>query len=257
MKFGCSAILYLFLLSSLIAGCAGANHKSVVFDLSHKEIFSPRQKTGMSYVDLAQKFTDAGFTTKIQDRKITQESLKTANVLVLGGPMTPFSDQELKDIAGFVSDGGKLLVMLHISQPASALIEVFGIQATAVIVRQDIDQIDGSNQNFFASRTENHPLTEGVKKIGLFGTWGLRGDPRVGAQMIVSTAEEAFADLDQNSMFTAKEPRASFGAVGVNSYGQGKVVVVSDDAPLIDSYLNVGDNAKLADNIVRWFDRED
>lgn len=185
MKFGCSAILYLFLLSSLVTGCSGANHKSVVFDLSHKEIFSPRQKTGMSYVDLAQKFTDAGFTTKIQDRKITQESLKTANILVLGGPMTPFSDQELKDIAGFVSDGGKLLVMLHISQPASALVEVFGIQATAVIVRQDIDQIDGSNQNFFASRTENHPLTEGVKKIGLFGTWGLRGDPRVGAQMIV------------------------------------------------------------------------
>ncbi|MBI5586751.1 MAG: DUF4350 domain-containing protein [Deltaproteobacteria bacterium] len=232
-------------------GAKKAAHGKTVFDLAHAEIFSPVQTGPLHYSAFYEGFKRAGEDVMVSAVNITPESLEGVKTVVFAGPSRDVWPSEVDSLVKFVHDGGNLLVLLHISKPVARLTEPFGIIVSNFVVSEPENNIGGQSQDFYVSKLAPHPVTEGVKKIAVFGTWGLMTENK--AQTVAATSDKAWADLNRNRVLDKGEPVQSFGIVAVNQFGKGKVVVVTDDAPFANKFINEGDNKKFTDNIIRWF----
>jgi len=164
--------------------------------------------------------------------------------------MVEYSSPEIDKIEKFVKEGGSLLVLLHIAPPLARVTERFGIVLSNAVISETENLIDGKSQDFYARHISPHPVTEGVSSVALYGTWGLL--PEKGAQVVAATGDNAYPDFNRNRVRDEGEPNIKVGVVAVCEFGKGKVVVVADDAPLANAFLSMGDNLKLATNIVSW-----
>ncbi len=226
-------------------------HFNVAFDMAHNEIFSPENEGKLHYSTFYKGFKKAGAKTSVNMRLVTPEVLKDLDAYVIAGPASPFITPEIMTLQGFVHDGGSLLVLLHISSPVARLTESFGIIVSNFVVSEKENTIEGKSQDFFVKDLAPSKVTEGLKKIAVFGTWGLMTERN--ARVVARTSDKAWADLNRNRTKEKDEPTQSFGIVAVKKFGAGRVIVVADDAPFANSFINIGDNARLAQNIINWF----
>lgn len=222
-----------------------------VFDGSHQEIFSPVSRGELDYSDFADRFAAAGSAVAINSEKITSQALEGVRTYVVAGPTQEPGPHEIAALNSFVSNGGNLLVLLHISSPAARLTESFGILVSNFVLADREGNIEGQAQDFLVTRFADHPVTKGLGKIAVYGTWGLMAEKR--SVEVATTSEKAWADLNRDRKFDPGEPEARFGIIAVSAYGNGKVVVVADDAPFSNRFIGEADNSALADNIVGWF----
>lgn len=243
-------------LPSLAAGkvkhkAAKKTHYNVAFDLGHNEIFSPLNDGKLHYSNFYKSFQEAGANAGVNELLVTPEVLKDVDAYVIAGPASPFITPEIMALQGFVHDGGSLLVLLHISSPVARLTESFGIYVSNFVLSEGKNLIEGESQDFFVTDFAPSPVTKGLKKIALFGSWGLMAER--GALVVARTSDKAWADLNRSRTLEPDEPVQSFGIVAVREFGAGRVVVVADDAPFANSFETAGDNSLLADNIINWF----
>jgi len=227
------------------------NHYNVVFDMAHNEIFSPENDGKLHYSSFYKGFQEAGAKASVNLRLVTPEVLKGTDAYVIAGPARPFITPEIGALRGFVHNGGSLLVLLHISEPVARLTESFGILVSNFVVSEEENTIRGKSQDFIVKDIAPSPVTKGLKEIAVFGSWGLMTER--GAVTVARTSKKAWADLDRNRAHDKKEPTQSFGIIAVREFGAGRVVVVADDAPFANAFINAGDNAALAQNIINWF----
>lgn len=223
----------------------------VVFDASHGEIFSPVKKGPLNYTDFSGSLKKKGAEVSQNSGKVTLQSLAGVKTYVIAGPTKPLGGDEASAILDFVENGGNLLILLHISPPVAELTESFGILVTNFVISEPEGTIKGKSQDFYVTRFTKHPVTGGLKKLAVYGTWGLMAEQ--GAEVVASTSEKAWADTNRNRAFDKDEPVQAFGIVAVKTHGKGKVAVVADDAPFANQFFKEADNRKLADNIMRWF----
>ncbi len=223
----------------------------VAFDMAHNEIFSPENNGRLHYSSFYQGFKKAGAQASVNMRTITPEILKDLDAYVIAGPASPLITPEILALKGFIGDGGSLLVLLHISGPVARLTEAFGIVVSNFVVSEENNTIEGRSQDFYVTDISDSPVTKGLKKIAVYGTWALLPDNEQSA--VAKTTEKAWADLNRNRVKDKGEPTQAFTIVAVKQYKAGRVVVVADDAPFANAFINVGDNAKLASNIIEWF----
>ena len=222
-----------------------------VFDLSHAEIFSPVQTGPLHYSAFYEGFRQAGENVSVSMVKVTPDSLKGVKTFVFAGPSRELWPDEIEALVKFVRGGGNLLVLLHISSPVARLTEPFGIVVSNFVISQPEDNIAGHSQDFLVTKLRKHPLTNGVKKIAVYGTWGLLTEK--GAVTVAATSDKAWADLNRNRTKDANEPVQSFGIVAASEFGRGRVVVVADDAPFANRFINDADNKRFSDNVIKWF----
>ncbi len=222
-----------------------------VFDGSHSEIFSPVNRGELDYSGFADKFNAAGSTVAINREKITQQTLEGVRSYVIAGPTEELGPHEMAALHSFVSKGGNLLVLLHISSPVARLTESFGILVSNFVLAEQSGNIGGQPQDFHVTRFTDHPVTKGLTKIAVYGTWGLMAEKK--SIEVAATSDKAWADLNRDRKLDEGEPVASFGIIAISGYGSGKVVVVADDAPFANKFLKEADNGRLADNLVGWF----
>jgi len=239
-------ICSLFLLS--LSGSAVS--AEVYFDTSHRVIFHPSSEQHLGLKKFVSLFSEGGNNVEIGDYPLGILDTGAVDVLVLPGSMVPYSEEEIAFIEKFVNKGGRLLVLLHIAPPLARLTERFGIILSNAVISENENLIDGKSQDFLAKDIASHELTKGVSGIALYGSWGLLAEGP--GKVIASTSENAFADFNRNRRLDRGEPKVKMGVVAVSNYGKGKVVVVADDAPLANAFLDIGDNRKFAKNIVSW-----
>ena len=197
-----------------------------------------------------------GVTVSVGDLDFTKRGFEGIQTLVLPGSMIPYKKTEIDLIESFVNGGGNLIVLLHISSPFARLTERFGIIVSNMVISERQNLIDGKSQDFFAKEIKHHEITSGINEIALYGTWGLLAEK--GAVVVISTTEHAWADGNRNRVYDAGEPVVGkVGVVAVAQPGKGKVVVIADDAPMANAFLGVGDNLRLANNIVDWMTGKD
>lgn len=224
-----------------------------VFDGSHKEIFSPVSRGELDYSAFADKFSSAGSAVAVNHGRISPQALEGVKTYVIAGPTEEIGPHEMGAIHSFVSRGGNLLVLLHISSPVARLTESFGILVSNFVLAEQSGNIGGEPQDFLVTRFTPHPVTEGLGKIAVYGSWGLMAERN--STEVANTSDKAWADLNRDRKLDEGEPLASFGIIAVAGYGSGKVVVVADDAPFANRFIGEADNGRLADNIVGWFNK--
>lgn len=222
-----------------------------VFDLSHAEVFSPVKQGPLHYSDFYEMIRRSGAEVSVNNARIDARSLDRVKTYILAGPSRELKAEEAGALKDFVNKGGNLLVLLHISSPVARLTESFGIIVSNFVIAEGEDIINGQAQDFYVSRFSQHPVTAGLNRIAVFGTWGLMAEK--GAAIAASTSDKAWADLNRNRKYEKNEPVQPFGIIAVNDAAGGKVVVVADDAPFANKFIVEADNKKLAENILRWF----
>lgn len=224
---------------------------TTLFDLSHSEIFSPVKEGPLNYTSFHDLLKQSGEEVGINKEPVTPARLARIKTYIIAGPVHPFSSEEISALESFVKKGGNLLVLLHISPAVAQLTNSFGIVVSNFTLGETTDLIDNKSQDFFVTNFGPHPVTSGLEKIAVYGTWGLMTNEP--AMTVAATTGMAWADMDRNRKFDKGEPRQEFGIVAVTEFGKGKVVVVADDAPFANKFIGQADNRRLAENIIRWF----
>lgn len=222
-----------------------------IFDLSHSEIFSPVKKGPLHYSDFYESLKKSGETVGVNNSKITAKTLEGVKTYIIAGPSKDLGRDEIEALRGFVNSGGNLLVLLHISSPVARLTEPFGIIVSNFVIAEKTDTIKNQSQDFYVTRFNPHPITNGLKKIAVFGSWGLMAEGP--AKVLASTSDKAWADMNRNRSFDKDEPVQSFGVLAAAGLGNGKIVVVADDAPFANQFIGEAENRQLAENIMKWF----
>ena len=246
-------------LAVFLSGCSsfqGSSKKQAVFDMSHKEIFSPSAETEMGLSNFSKALSDHGYKLKINQQPLAAGTLNGAKLLVLAGPMTELTQEEQKAVTDFIKKGGSLLVMIHISQPVISLAEKFDIQPSISTVCDQANPVEDSPQDFYVSDFGDHPLGAKVERLAVFGTWALRTRDGSAASIVARTSKKAWADLNQDRLLGEDEPQDSYGIVAVSDLGNGKVVFCADDAILINKFMEVGDNKRFGENLISWFENK-
>jgi hypothetical protein len=178
--------------------------------------------------------------------------LSKYNTYIIAGPTMEFTNAEIAAFHQYVANGGNLLVLLHISSPVARLTESFGILVSNVVISEVADTIKDESQDFYVTRLADHPITKGIQRIAVYGTWGLMAEGD--ATSIANTSKEAWGDANRNRIFDEGEHRAAYTLIAANSRrGAGNVLVVADDAPFANLFYNTAENRKLGKNIVEWF----
>ena len=243
-------IRFLITILLILTLAAEANAANVYFDVSHRVIFQPGSDKKLGLKNFVSLFENRGDKVHIKAPRFNAPGEARPDLLVLPGSMTEYSAQEIDEIEKFVREGGSLLVLLHIAPPLARVTERFGILLSNAVISETENLIDGKSQDFYSTHISPHPVTEGVSKVALYGTWGLL--PEKGARVVAASSDNAYPDFNRNRVRDENEPIIKVGFVAVSEFGKGKVVVVADDAPLANAFLGMGDNLKLAKNIVSW-----
>ncbi|MBI4949970.1 MAG: hypothetical protein HY955_07480 [Deltaproteobacteria bacterium] len=239
-------------LSAPVQAASSANAPGkTVFDASHSEIFSPVKEGPLNYTGFYKAIKKSGEEVSLNEGQINTDALARATTYVIAGPAQPIARGEIAALTDFVNNGGNLLVLLHISGPVAPLTEEFGIIVSNFVISEKSGNIKKQSQDFYVSAIAPHPVTAGVKRLAVFGTWGLLAEGS--AKVVASTSDKAWADMNRDRKLGKDEPQQAFGVVAVSEFGKGKVVVVADDAPFANKFIGEADNRKLADNIIRWF----
>lgn len=223
----------------------------VVFDTSHNEIFSPVKKGPLHYSNFTTSIKKTGAKVSMNAEAISLKALEGVDTYIIAGPSKPVSRDEIAALSIFVENGGNLLVLMHISPPVAQLTETFGILVSNFVIAEHEGTIKGKSQDFYVTKLAEHPVTAGVGKIAVFGSWALMTEGT--ASVVASTSEKAWMDLNRNRAFDHGEPIQSYGIVAAASSGAGKVVVVADDAPFANKFMKEAGNMRLAGNIMNWF----
>ena len=252
-------ILSAFALAVSLSGCnksKSGSKKQAMFDLSHREIFSPDLTSEMGLSSFKKDLTGSGYTIKANEKPIAAKILRDSDLLILAGPMTEFTVEEIEVITDFVKNGGNLLVFIHISQPVFALSEQFDIQPSLATICDTADPVQNSPQDFYITTFADHPLGIGIDKLAVFRTWGLRIREGGSANIVAKTSDKAWADLNQDLVLNEGEPQEAYGIIAISRFGDGRAVICADDAILINKFIKTGNNQQFGKNIISWFENK-
>jgi hypothetical protein len=228
-------------------------NKKLVFDNAHKEIFTPLSKAQIGYSAVDDMFKRYGYATSMSEDALDSAMLAELDAVVIAGPMDSFSEQEVNDLVGFVSDGGDLLITLHLGESAAKLVERFGMQISSSVIAQAHDTFEDHPKWFITNNIAPGALTEGVTSVAVQASWGLLAVAD-NAKMVVSSAPDSWADVVPDDIYDRREPVAAYGLVGAATHGKGRVVVVADDAVLTNKTIEMASNRRLLENILIWFE---
>ena len=69
---------------------------------------------------------------------------------------------------------------------------------------------------------------------------------------MIYTSKKAWIDVNRNIALDNNEVSSELPLVCLVKYGKGEFLVIGDDAPLINKFIDRGDNKIFAKNIVEW-----
>lgn len=246
----CFAALFLLLLLPPVV--AGAAPPVVLFDQAHAEQFLAQGEDGLGLSQLAALFTAQGFEVRTTQQPLAAQSLDEVAAVVISGPFTPLTKEEITSLDAFVQRGGRLAVMLHIAAPLSELLGRFGvIHSNGVIRETGTSVLANEALNFRVAHLEADPLLAGLPHFAVYGSWALATeDERAG--LLATSSERAWVDLNGNHQLDQGDAVQPFGIVALVKHGGGEVLVFGDDALFQNRYL-IGSNLKLGENLAKRF----
>ena len=241
----------LILLSIIIAMPAIADElPTVLFDQGHNQRFLINSEGPLQLTGLAGIFREQGFTVQAHSGVIGPANLTGARALVISGAFKPFTPAEIDAISGYLDNGGRLAVMLHIGPPLKPLLDKLGVVVSNGVLHEQENLVKTDDLSFMVTRFAADPLTAGLDKFSLYGGWGLlnRG---TGTAVLAKTGDKAWIDLNGDRKLSAEDAVQSYAVIVSGTYGKGRFVIFGDDAIFQNQFLDEH-NAKLAANLAKW-----
>lgn len=245
-------ISVLCILGMLLLSCSkkDAPQTTVLFDQGHGQGFLVEKNGTLDLSGLSALFLKQGFRVKTSTQKITKESLAGINVLISSGPFAPFAPDEISAITGFINNGGRMCIMLHIASPAAGLLEQLGIAISNGVIHEQENLIDGKALDFHITNMAPHDLTKGLKHFNVFGGWALI-NTMDNAEVIAQTSPKAWVDLNKDLTLSKGDAMQSLGIIVTGELGHGRFAVFGDDAIFQNRFL-VNENLTLGRNLAKW-----
>ena len=225
----------------------------VLFDEGHAQQFLTGKSGALDLSELASLYQEQGAVVTSSVEELSKDSLAAVDVLVISGPFRPLSGAEVEAVVEFIHTGGGLAVLLHIASPVSDLLRLLEVDYTNGTLRETRDVIGDNPQNFKLTSLAEHPLTDGLESFSLYGAWALRGTAPHSV-ILAETGEKSWVDLDRDRKFSSNDAVQPFGVMVAGEIGQGRYVVIGDDALFQNRFLDNA-NRQLAVNLVDWLSR--
>lgn len=223
---------------------------TVLFDQGHGQMFTIDAEGPLQLSQLASLFQKTGSKVRASDTPLTPDQLSGVDVLVCSGPFRPFTQEEIETVLSFVERGGRLLLMLHIAPPAGDLLHALGLDFANGVVREQDQIIDNNPLDFYVSDLTGHPVTEGLERFAIYGSWVLRVDTAT-AEVLAYTGPRAWVDLNRDEKLGVEDAVQPFAVAVVGTRGKGSFLVFGDDAVFQNRFL-VKENLTLAKKMVDW-----
>jgi hypothetical protein len=250
---GVTGILSLLVLATA-PGCVHVpmmgGGRTAIFDRSHDEKSPPADTGNVGLSELAAEIKSVGLEVGTNDGPITDQALSGIDALIISGPLTPLTPEEVEATSQFISKGGRLCVMLDLAWPARPLLDRLGVSVSKAVIQERENIIGDMPLNFRVTAMEDHPITEGLVGFDVFGAWALlaRGE---NVQVIAKTSPVAWVDLDGNARLSAGDAVQSFAVAVAGTFEKGRFVVFGDDTLFRNDHLTEH-NRELAGNVARW-----
>jgi len=225
---------------------------AIVFDTAHGEIFAPNDTSELGQSQVVGKMQQAGYDVRINDKPIDDATLDGVAALYVPGPMRNFTADEQKVLDSYLERGGTVILSIHVPYPVLGLPARWGLPVrTGVMTAVGTDLPDPGV--FRTDTIVEDPLTEGVGQILVVSGWPVDTDTTklATAKLVVLAKGNVVADTNANGQYDEGDKQQPFGVVGVAPVGNGRVVVLGDDAILANVGINEADNMKLLDNILK------
>ena len=183
---------------------------------------------------------------------LTDQYLQGYAVLILAAPDKGLSDDEIASVVRFVQGGSGLLVLgdAGLNEDINHLFNQFGIEFDPTPVASP--EHDWDAQSFHVENLAPHPVTQGLE--WWHTNWG--GSLQVGepALSLSWTTSDAWKDANGNGVQDLGEAVGSFTLLAAAQVGQGRVVVISDNA--FHEGMFSGFNAQLMMNMLAWLSQK-
>ena len=242
-------IIFILLCLHLVTTTATAG-QVVLFDQGHGQRFLVEKGRALDLSRFADLFVKQGFVVKTTTGQLSDKTLSEVDTLIISGPFSPITTQEVSAVSSFLHRGGKLVVMAHIHQPLFGLLERLGTSISRGPVIEQENFINRNPKDFRVVDIKEHPITKEIESFNIYGGWGVV-NLTDSVQVLAQTSEKAWIDLDRNRRLSRGDSVQSFPVVLAGKAGQGKFVIFGDDAIFQNRFLKEG-NLKLAQNLVNW-----
>lgn len=245
-------LFFTLLLTLTFSNLSLAAAPRVLFDQSHGQAFTIEKEGELQLGQLAERFRSSGWQVTSSTEPLAPQLLAEVDALIISGAFKPLSAAEIQAVGAFLSNGGRLAVMLHIAPPLVPLLGKLGVASANGVVREGNKDLilDGEALNFKVTNLKDHPLTKGLPFFSLYGGWPLL-PTHESAGSIASTSPTAWVDLNYDDTLSPKDVMQEFGVLVTGKVGKGEFAIFADDAIFQNRFLK-GENKKLADNLIRW-----
>jgi len=202
---------------------------------------------------------------RLDAKRLSRYRLLFINLVSAERP--PFLVPEIAAIRSFVMGGGSLFVVTehtnayfhsHVLKPLLTELDIESFNAG--VCEEPPYAFSGAGW-IAVTRFKPHPVTSGLKRIALES--GGRLDPRFAVAL---SSERSWADEWHTGIYGeenasgfsgnfARDPGEKTGPLGVvmaKTFGSGRIVMVSDQNMISDSFINYADNYRLWLNSMAW-----
>lgn len=256
----------------------------IVFDQGHKN----HHQIDRTYKPFANLLRNDGGKVESTDKPIDASILSTSDIFIIAtamgkeepGEKPPLTDNEISAVEEWVKNGGSILIITEhypFGLAMEPLLKIFGVtvhngytEDSTMINKNASDALvfDKSKGHL----NMDHPITAGVTKVNTFTGSAIKGDSTWTKLLVLSDNAQNYnvdvkvdregGDVKVNVSYADFYPATGYTQGLCKTYGQGKIVVLSESALLTAQIDKNGnkfgmnildtDNKVFALNIIRW-----
>jgi len=249
--------------------------KGVYFLTGHQER-DPESFQEDGYSTLKQVLLSENYAVERFNYAVTDTVPSEVAVLVVAGPTKPLSSEETRRLAGFVENGGSLLLLIDpgMPDPLGGLLHEYGIDLADDFVLDPAHSFFGDVSAPLVDRYEFHQITKDLAGLSTFFPTArsvTKTDPLPedwNVQYLATSSPSSWAETAYREERVKPDEDEAKGPLGlaaviepsVSGEGKGRLVVVGDAGFVENSLLNavggVG-NVDLFMNAVGWLAEEE
>ncbi len=206
----------------------------------------------------AKELRRIGSVTIKKSGKLSYDTLKDYDVLIIASFAEAYSPAEAEAIRKFVENGGGLLFFGEKEFPNDSVASHFGVHfhpGNVVIADNTAESFRDSNQIFYVTDITDHDITQNVDQIALNNGFPIM--EYESGDVLVRTSEDSWADRvgeGNSSRQDGNEEGGPFPIILAQPVGKGRAVFVGGDGTFFNHIVDEEDqqNLGLLHNAVKW-----